>query len=204
MHEQMSLFIQLFLIYVCVNTLRPRQNGRHFPDDVFKCIFLNENVWIPIDVQATSHYLNQWWLDYRCIYASLGLNELNLNDPNWVRPELQVTAWPTPYLTTNIRQATVASNSLVWGVGWGGGHLLQTLSHLERKEREFRNHISLMSKKHYLCSWRVIIDDCIMLVLVELYKYWLPWRCYLVEVTFTSSSDCLFQYVNGIINPTHV
>ena len=26
-----------------VNTLRPRQNGRHFPDDIFKCIFLNEN-----------------------------------------------------------------------------------------------------------------------------------------------------------------
>ena len=26
------------------NTLRPRQNGRHFPDAVFRCIFLNENV----------------------------------------------------------------------------------------------------------------------------------------------------------------
>ena len=29
-----------------VNTLRPRQDGRHFPDDILKCIFLNENVWI--------------------------------------------------------------------------------------------------------------------------------------------------------------
>ena len=28
-------------------------------------------------VQATSHYLNQWWLIYRCINASLGLNELS-------------------------------------------------------------------------------------------------------------------------------
>ena len=27
-------------------------------------------------VQATSHYLNQWWLVYWCIYASLGLDEL--------------------------------------------------------------------------------------------------------------------------------
>ena len=27
-------------------------------------------------VQATSHYLNQWWLVYRRIYASVGLNEL--------------------------------------------------------------------------------------------------------------------------------
>ena len=25
---------------------------------------------------ATSHYLNQWWLDHWRIYASLGLNEL--------------------------------------------------------------------------------------------------------------------------------
>ena len=30
-----------------VNTFRPRQNGRHLADDIFKCIFLNENVWIP-------------------------------------------------------------------------------------------------------------------------------------------------------------
>ena len=30
------------------NTLRPRQNGRHFADDIFKCIFLNENLWISI------------------------------------------------------------------------------------------------------------------------------------------------------------
>ena len=32
------------------NSLRPRQNGRHFADDIFKCIFLNENVWIPIEM----------------------------------------------------------------------------------------------------------------------------------------------------------
>ena len=76
------------------NTLRPRQNGRHFADDVFKCIFLNENVWILlkislkfvpkgrinnipslVQIKATSHYLSQWWFDYRRIYASLGLIE---------------------------------------------------------------------------------------------------------------------------------
>ena len=32
------------------NTLRLRQNGRHFPDDIFKWIFLNENVWILIKI----------------------------------------------------------------------------------------------------------------------------------------------------------
>ena len=33
-----------------VITLRQRQNGRHFTDDVFKCIFLNENVWISLKI----------------------------------------------------------------------------------------------------------------------------------------------------------
>ena len=28
------------------NTLRPRQNHRHFADDIFKRSFLNEDVWI--------------------------------------------------------------------------------------------------------------------------------------------------------------
>ena len=83
---------------IVINTLRPRQNGRHFPDDIFKWILLNENVWISIRLhwslilgvqlaisqhwfrqwlgadQATSHYLIQWRLV--CIHASLGLNEL--------------------------------------------------------------------------------------------------------------------------------
>ena len=33
-----------------VNTLTLRQNGHHFPHDMFKCIFLNENVWISIKI----------------------------------------------------------------------------------------------------------------------------------------------------------
>ena len=32
------------------NTLWPRRNGRHFPDNIFKCISLNENVWISINI----------------------------------------------------------------------------------------------------------------------------------------------------------
>ena len=84
-----------------INTLRPGQHGRHFADDIFTCIFINENFCIlikfslkyvrkdPIDnnpalVQIMAwrrHYLNQWWLIYRRIYASLGLNELSLSLP---------------------------------------------------------------------------------------------------------------------------
>ena len=85
-----------------LNTLRPRQNGRNFPDDIFTWVFLNENVrisikislkfvpWGPINnipslvqimawqIMAPSHYLNQGWKVYWRIYASLGLNELSV------------------------------------------------------------------------------------------------------------------------------
>ena len=33
-----------------INTWRPRQNGRHSPDNIFNCIFLNENVSILIKI----------------------------------------------------------------------------------------------------------------------------------------------------------
>ena len=76
-----------------VSTLRPWRNGRHFPDDIFKCIFLNEYVWILNTIWLkfvykglinnstqlvqimTIIWINDdlgWWLKY----ASFGLNEL--------------------------------------------------------------------------------------------------------------------------------
>ena len=33
-----------------INTLRPKQYGRHFADDTFNCIFLNEQVRISIEI----------------------------------------------------------------------------------------------------------------------------------------------------------
>ena len=61
---KVSLTINYFQMWICVkndcgfltryhstqrvNPLRLRQNGPHFADDLFKCIFLNENVWILI------------------------------------------------------------------------------------------------------------------------------------------------------------
>ena len=35
---------------VRVNTLRPRQNGSHFPDDIFNFVFFNLNVWMLIKI----------------------------------------------------------------------------------------------------------------------------------------------------------
>ena len=33
-----------------INTLRPSQDGRLFVDDIFKCMFLNANIWISIKI----------------------------------------------------------------------------------------------------------------------------------------------------------
>ena len=54
------------------NTLRSRQNGRHYEDDIFSCIFLYENGRIPIQISMK--------------YAPRGLVD---NDPALV----QVMAW---------------------------------------------------------------------------------------------------------------
>ena len=40
---------KLYWIHITY-TLRARQKYRHFADDIFKCIFLNENVWISLQI----------------------------------------------------------------------------------------------------------------------------------------------------------
>ena len=95
-----------------------RQSGHNFADDIFKCIFLNENAWILITitlrfvpkvfqqwfrellgaVQATSHYMNQWWLIYRRIYASISLNKLTKIQYNSGQLETETMLPRLPYL----------------------------------------------------------------------------------------------------------
>ena len=84
-----------------LNTFRPGQNGRCFPDDIFKWIFFNQNVCISINsslkfvprgpnnniptlVQVVTWrrpgdkpFSEAMMVDYRRIYASLGPNELS-------------------------------------------------------------------------------------------------------------------------------
>ena len=43
-------WFQMLTKAILFNTLRSKQNGRHFPDDMFKCIFLHETVWISIKI----------------------------------------------------------------------------------------------------------------------------------------------------------
>ena len=48
--------------------------------------------WLGAD-RATSHYLDQWWLDYRRIYASLGLNELRCYTAVSRHIHIRLDAW---------------------------------------------------------------------------------------------------------------
>ena len=45
--------LMLMLHHCAVNPLRPRRNRRHFADDIFKCILLNEYelIWIKISLK---------------------------------------------------------------------------------------------------------------------------------------------------------
>ena len=83
------------------NTLRPRQNYRHFPDDIFKYIFFNQSVWMSIEISLKfvpkcqinnipalvqimawrrpgDKPLSEPMMVHWRICASLGLNELRL------------------------------------------------------------------------------------------------------------------------------
>ena len=123
------------IIAHAVITLRPRQNGRHFPD-IFKCIFLNENVWIPVKISLkfvpkgpinnipALHYLNQWWFVYRRIYASLGLNELKIQhciQCGNCKDNLNLMHWPLGDMAMNLKVESsntcyTSSWSFLWNV----------------------------------------------------------------------------------------
>ena len=49
-HKQQGMYGCVLSTVASVDTLRTRQNGRNFPEDIFKCIFLNENVSILIKI----------------------------------------------------------------------------------------------------------------------------------------------------------
>ena len=43
-----DLKIRAYFMGYLINTLRQKQNGRHFPNNIFKCFFLKKNVLISI------------------------------------------------------------------------------------------------------------------------------------------------------------
>ena len=53
-HNRRCMARTLGQYLICLNTMRPRQNGRHFADDTFKRIFLNETFRISIKISLKS------------------------------------------------------------------------------------------------------------------------------------------------------
>ena len=97
--------------YVSIfNTLRPRQDGRHFPNDIFEYIFLNENVLISLMISLK--FVPKVWINnipaliqimawrrsgdkplFEPMMVSL-LTHICVTRPQWVK-----LAWPVLDLT---------------------------------------------------------------------------------------------------------
>ena len=99
--NQRVTYLPACLWHCLFNSLRPKRNRRHFADDIFKCIFLNENVLLAIKISlefipkgpiksiSALGQIMAWrrpgdkplsepicCVVYSRIHASLGLNEL--------------------------------------------------------------------------------------------------------------------------------
>ena len=61
-----------------INTLRSRQNGRHFADDIFKCIFENGNVAFRLKKIHGSLFLRVQWTIFQQTPDHLSLVEIVL------------------------------------------------------------------------------------------------------------------------------
>ena len=86
-HDQIHIFSIKFCLSFALNTLRPRQNGCHFADDIFKCILLNEIV-----LNFPKFYSHE----SNCQYGSIGSD--NSLAPNRLQTEVGACSVPSHYL----------------------------------------------------------------------------------------------------------
>ena len=127
---------------VCIlfNTLRLRQNGRHFANDNFKCSFLNGKVWISITISLKFVHngpinsipalvqIIAWprpgdktssepmMVSYWRIYASLGLNELTLASSRYWMTQFTVPHAHSTRITDCVTHMTIHFPVWFWNV----------------------------------------------------------------------------------------
>ena len=112
--SQLSKNMQRWTSLLFFNILRPRQNCGHFSNDIFKCIFLNENAWIslkislkfvpklrinntPLLVQIVAWHrpsdkpLSELMIIYWCIHTLQWKCHFNKICQKWQLPEQPVT-----------------------------------------------------------------------------------------------------------------
>ena len=90
-----------------INTLRPRRNRRHFVDDIFKCIFLNENVLILIKMWPKFVLVNNIRAGVKLSSEPIMIRSLThvcVTLPQWIyiqpRIVLQII-WSCPHIHTS-------------------------------------------------------------------------------------------------------
>ena len=169
MHLKMSSTKWRLLFNVLIKTLRLRQNGSHFPDDIFKYIFLNANVWITIKislkfvpkgsidnipalVQIMAWHrpgykpLNHWWVIYWRICVTL---------PQWVNKPA----------TVSCHYNMVQNMSVHWS-------------------RTYRSHLTFTKKHPISCPHRRAMV-CLLWVFVRKLAA-LLWCCTVYSIVLTS------------------
>ena len=72
LQEYQGLSKKNTLLAKIFNTLKPRQNGRYFADDIFKCIFWNEDIRIANDISLNVFLgvkltIFQHWFQRLCV-----------------------------------------------------------------------------------------------------------------------------------------
>ena len=83
-----------------LNALRPTQNGHHVADNIVKCVYVDENVWISIKKHHWSLFLR----------VQFTINQLHFG--SWLGTEHQVIAWTNDGLAYWIIYASFTFNEL--------------------------------------------------------------------------------------------
>ena len=92
-----------------VNTLGPRQNGWHFPDDIFKCFFVNENVWMSLKISALVQIMAWRRLGNKPLSSPLMVNYANpVYDVATIYHQVGCLRWGHPSLFHT------ATSLLIW------------------------------------------------------------------------------------------
>ena len=88
--------------------------------------------WLGAD-QTSSQYLNQWWLNYRSIYASLGLNELRwvtTKKQKWCQFLENLHKYSLKYIGFNHAKQIMGYHACFWDILTNITHEIETKPHI--------------------------------------------------------------------------
>ena len=72
---------------IAFNTVRPRPNGDHFPDDIFRCIFVNENENVYISIKISLKFVPKHLINNNQAFVQILVSEplvVRLSTDIWI------------------------------------------------------------------------------------------------------------------------